>query len=578
MRRAFVMGSNGPNGSSQLKYALDDVVRISAALSDPRCGFQVDNPDSDYDIWSIYRDLNNAADLCTVDDTFICYFSGHGRLQNGSLFLLWHKSDADRLNNTALSIARIMESLSHCKAQNKLLILDCCHAGAVVNMPKDGDEIKIDNVVIKPENYLILMASDRFEQTREFEELQGGFLTVNICDAISEKLDEADLDGDGRISIFDLKKWLEQRLTPHNEKLSEMEQVPVPYLYGQYKGEFFLTLPHLKSDELSESSQDNLNKSMSSLSDDNSTSFCLENIVIATKKLLKTEQNLENRLNFYIEYNNLKEIREEIRKFCNDIYKELDIDGVIYKLVDNTFAAYILLYLKDSSSQQKIPISVAIKDPITKQYKIDQAVGRKVSRNEVEQDLNHSELHDSYFGQWLLQDPALLSEGFSPLGVVTELHEEETEFAALDEELEFNNSNYKPLVYVLKIPGQCQEEEILNCKQIPLANSIGYNVVENDSQKGQAYRQALINLSKNIGVKGDGDKPGYFGQKLEIGEILFLPIRRGDNLKLNLLIMTRKKKIPRDLASILLFRRCADLLYTRLSEYFNQNYQTNKDK
>lgn len=244
MRRAFVMGSNGPAGSTQLRYVLNDVENMRTVLSDPRCSFEVESPDPNFSPWKIHEQLANITASCTQDDTFLCYFSGHGRLENGSLFLLWNESDADRLSSTALSVPIMMQQLSSCKAHSKLLILDCCHAGAVVNMLKSGNEVAIEEFVTKPDNYLILMASGRHQLAREVEELQGSFLTANICDALGKKLDESDFDGDGRISIVDLHKWLKLKFKEYNEKVLDKDRVPLPFLYGQFKGDdVFLTLP-----------------------------------------------------------------------------------------------------------------------------------------------------------------------------------------------------------------------------------------------------------------------------------------------------------------------------------------------
>ncbi|NET42702.1 caspase family protein [Okeania sp. SIO2B3] len=246
MRRAFVMGSNGPSGL-RLRYALEDVERMRNALLNPRCGFDVQSPDLECKVGEVYDRLSDAALSCNSDDTFICYFSGHGRLFKGSLFLLWNDSDINKIPQTALSTSRIMEILSYCDAKNRLLILDCCHAGAVVNMPKNGDEATANRIVIKPKNYLVILAADRLEQAREIPELQGSFLTANICDAIGEKLNEADIDGDGRISFDDLKKWLREKPQEYNKKLSEEYHVPQPIFYGEDRVEFFLTLPSINS-------------------------------------------------------------------------------------------------------------------------------------------------------------------------------------------------------------------------------------------------------------------------------------------------------------------------------------------
>ena len=238
-RLVFVMGSNGPAGSTQLRYALNDVEKMKTALSHPRCGFEVESPSEESKKWEVYDRLEKITSSCSINDTLICHFSGHGELLNGKLFLLWNNTDANNIRHTALSINNINQILTECKAQNKLLILDCCHAGAAVNRAKKNDEAKI---TIQDDNYLVLLASSRLERAREIEELQGSFLTSNICDAIGEKFNEADLDKDGRISTNDLKNWLEIQYLEYNKQKKEEDWVPQPYLHGQFKGKIYLTL------------------------------------------------------------------------------------------------------------------------------------------------------------------------------------------------------------------------------------------------------------------------------------------------------------------------------------------------
>jgi hypothetical protein len=243
MRRAFVMGSNGPANLSPLRYARRDAKRIGRSLRSPSCGFEIIEPGPRESISAVRQQLYTVVEACSGQDTFICYFSGHGFLEKGALFLLWRNTQLDRLLSTALPVSDIMYALRYCKAQNKLLILDCCHAGAVVNMTglRDGAGTSVKDLEISPENHLVLMASDRLEKARELDEIQGGFLTTNICAALAEKLSQADKDGDNRISIHDLKQWLEERAKAHNRQFPD-RTVPYPYLFGQQKGDFFLTI------------------------------------------------------------------------------------------------------------------------------------------------------------------------------------------------------------------------------------------------------------------------------------------------------------------------------------------------
>ena len=241
MRRAFIIGSNGPAEYEPLRYALQDASNIRNILAKPRCGFDVVSPSFGTDSFDIDRQLSETVALCDDEDTFICYFSGHGVLEKGQLFLLLDNTEPSNLYHTALPVSRLIEALNHCKAESKLLILDCCHAGVVMNMLgfKSGLEVPMEEVTIKPDNHEILVASNRLERTRELEILKGGFLTTNVCDALNDKFNDADKDRDGNLSTQDLEKWLRERAKEHN-KIHKEDQVPYPFLFGHGTGDFFL--------------------------------------------------------------------------------------------------------------------------------------------------------------------------------------------------------------------------------------------------------------------------------------------------------------------------------------------------
>jgi hypothetical protein len=239
MNRAFVAGSNGPP-ADRLRYADKDARDIARCLSAPRCGFEVETPEAGTSVGGIRDRLYAAADRCRPGDTFVCYFSGHGRTEAGSLFLLWDMTDFEHLLPTTLSATTIVEAMRHCRADNKLLILDCCQAGAVVGDDgfRDGDAPSSKDVV-SAENHLVLMAADRFQRARELDELGGGFLTQNLCRALTDGFVDA-AGADRRLSIGDTQRWLEQQAGRHNAAYPG-RTVPTPYLFGQQLGEFFFT-------------------------------------------------------------------------------------------------------------------------------------------------------------------------------------------------------------------------------------------------------------------------------------------------------------------------------------------------
>jgi hypothetical protein len=247
-RRAFVMSSNGPTGHEftdyePLRYALRDAERMCDCLSQPASDFQVTVPEPGTAAWGVREQLVFLAESCNTEDTFVCYFSGHGWVFKGSLMLLWDNSQPDKLLSTTIPISQVLESLKCCVARNKLLILDCCHAGIVsktLGLKGNNSSAKphVDSLT-SADNYVILLASDHFEQTRELDIYEGSFLTANICAALTDSFHLADIDKDSKLSVLDLIGWLSDQAMKHNKLHPDLE-VPIPYIVGQRKGEIIL--------------------------------------------------------------------------------------------------------------------------------------------------------------------------------------------------------------------------------------------------------------------------------------------------------------------------------------------------
>ncbi len=64
------------------------------------------------------------------DDMVLVYFSGHGVLHEGQGILATLDCERDDPLNTGLPTAELQDMLLACKAKKKVLMLDCCHAGA----------------------------------------------------------------------------------------------------------------------------------------------------------------------------------------------------------------------------------------------------------------------------------------------------------------------------------------------------------------------------------------------------------------------------------------------------------------
>ena len=202
MRYAYLIGSNGPSEAGRLRYAQPDAARLARVLGEPACGFSTTLAGTK-DSASLIRDkLYALVESCSLDDVLLCAFSGHGILEAGELYLLLETTDLSRLLATSLGIVDIVRAIHYCKAKSKLLILDCCHAGAVTSMLglRGAEGVPFEEVGVPKEHFLILMASGRLERARELRRLGAGFLTDTIVKALKNNREIADTDHERDIS------------------------------------------------------------------------------------------------------------------------------------------------------------------------------------------------------------------------------------------------------------------------------------------------------------------------------------------------------------------------------------------
>ncbi|CAB3888444.1 hypothetical protein LMG3410_03687 [Achromobacter aegrifaciens] len=250
VRRAFVFGSNGPSESGRLQYARDDAKQMAEVLKSHRCGFEVKEPQALEDPSDIEKSINEIAESCSDEDTFIIFFSGHGFVEGAALWLMLDKTTIQRPLRTALHADSIVKAMKFCSARHKILILDCCHAGMVFSESRFKNDVgtRMENVLGQSNietgeagsSFIAIVASDRLERAREFDALRGSFLTRCICDALGSSFDIADRDRDGAIDLADLRAWFNDRAHAHNVK-SPNARVPVPFVFGRERGRLFFT-------------------------------------------------------------------------------------------------------------------------------------------------------------------------------------------------------------------------------------------------------------------------------------------------------------------------------------------------
>src|SRR5215467_4095798 len=116
----------------QLRAPGHDADQLAEVLRDPRIG--------GFDVQVLINPVSGEVqegieDFCTdrhPADQLLIYLSCHGVLDSyGRLYYAAANTRRQRLAATAVAAAWLNERLEDCRARRQILVLDCCHSGAV---------------------------------------------------------------------------------------------------------------------------------------------------------------------------------------------------------------------------------------------------------------------------------------------------------------------------------------------------------------------------------------------------------------------------------------------------------------
>ncbi len=109
------------------------------------------------------------------DELALFYFSGHGYTENNNGYII--TSDVNLPGRNGIKMDDIMQWCNKSKVKNKILIFDCCHAGAV------GDDKYFNSNSIIGEGVTILSACKKGQYSLESK--GHGVFTNLLVDALS---------------------------------------------------------------------------------------------------------------------------------------------------------------------------------------------------------------------------------------------------------------------------------------------------------------------------------------------------------------------------------------------------------
>jgi len=188
--------------------------------------------------------LDSVASKARPNDVFVFYYAGHGALADANAqrqseyFLIPYDvtqvyGAEEQLEEKAISSSELMEFSRKINAQKQLIVLDACQSGGAINsfVSRGPKEQKAMMQLARSAGVVLLAASGQEEFASEYEELGHGVFTYSILEGMKGMADGGLKDK--KITVNELKGYLEDRVPQLSEKFRGKPQYPTGYSRGQ---------------------------------------------------------------------------------------------------------------------------------------------------------------------------------------------------------------------------------------------------------------------------------------------------------------------------------------------------------
>lgn len=171
-------------------------------------------------------------------DAFIFYFAGHGVMakSDASFYLVPHDvtriyGDSQSLSENGLSAQKLRDLSASIAAQKQLFILDACNSGGALQAfaQRGASQEKAIAQLARATGTHWIAASSSTQFATEFKDLGHGAFTHTLLRALDGEADT----GDKRVTINELKAFLEAELPAVTQRHKGAPQYPSSYGQGQ---------------------------------------------------------------------------------------------------------------------------------------------------------------------------------------------------------------------------------------------------------------------------------------------------------------------------------------------------------
>ncbi|NOQ72915.1 MAG: hypothetical protein GQ574_12980 [Crocinitomix sp.] len=240
--------NNYKNPAYNLDYAVNDSKAFVKSLKD--------GGDSLFNSVKTYSILNSNATKANImatiteikseigsEDVFLFYYAGHGVMSaeiapdQSEFFIVTHDVtnlyDASAvIREKAISAGELMEISKNIAAEKQLFVLDACHSGGAIETfaVRGSEREKALAQLARNTGTFFLTAAQDAEYANEVGKLNHGLFTYALLEVLEGAVK---LDGDQKITVSELKSYVEERVPELSAEYHGSPQYPTGYSFGR---------------------------------------------------------------------------------------------------------------------------------------------------------------------------------------------------------------------------------------------------------------------------------------------------------------------------------------------------------
>lgn len=236
------------NPQYNLDYAQNDASSFKQVLT-----VRADSLFNEVQVFELYNEeatkprivelIKKIGEMAGPEDVFVFYYAGHGVMSyekeaaKSEFFLVTHDvtnlyGDPLTLREKAISATELLDFSKQVSAAKQLFILDACHSGGALDALAtrgDGREKTLAQLARSTGTFFITAAQDA-EFANEVGDLQHGLFTYALLEVLNG---EKGNNGDNKITISEMKIYVEERVPELSEQYHGSAQYPTSYSFGQ---------------------------------------------------------------------------------------------------------------------------------------------------------------------------------------------------------------------------------------------------------------------------------------------------------------------------------------------------------